>query len=128
VKLDDIWKQYEAYTKAASDAARSLAIAGIATVWVFKVTDGTAFHLDRVELWAGASFVAALSCDLLQFVVGTAVYLALGTVRDRGPAANKDAVYPTYILWPIDLFFWLKFLFLGFGYFELLRTFLGRLG
>lgn len=125
--LDEIWKQYEAYSKSASDSARQLSLAGIAVVWLFKLEKGDTLHLDWMTLVAGTCFVAALACDLLQFISGTLVYFFIGRSRERKPPHKRDGDYPDYVLWPIDIFFVLKFILVMVGYFELLRFLLSRL-
>ncbi len=116
MSLRDIWNQYADYTKAASDSARQLALAGIAVVWLFKVDAGASVHLDRGPLWAGIAFVLSLACDLLQSVTGTIVFLSLGNLRERGPKSEQNADYPEHILRPIDLFFWAKIILVLAGY------------
>ena len=125
--LDEIWKQYETYSKAASDSARQLSLAGIAVVWLFKVESGQTVHLEWSTLVAGACFVASLGCDLLQLISGTLVYFFLGKYREGRPLNDRDGDYPDCILWPIDLFFFAKFGLVIWGYIELLKFILGRL-
>lgn len=125
--LDDIWGEYETYTKGASDSARQVAFAGIAVVWLFKVDSGSGIHLDHPLLVAGACFVIALAADLAQYLTGTIVFLALGTVREQKKGAARNADYPELILRPMDVLFLTKMLAVIVGYTSLLAYFFHKL-
>lgn len=65
--LDDARKFYYDHSRSLSTVARQLAFAGIATVWIFKVTsNGSPSIPDRLH-WPIILFVAVLGADLLQY-------------------------------------------------------------
>ncbi|HUO98738.1 MAG TPA: hypothetical protein VMU01_08715 [Rhizomicrobium sp.] len=127
MKLSDIWKEEEAYTKAASDLARQLDFAGIAIIWLFKVEEHGSIHLDMPLLQIALLFVCSLAFDLFQFIAGIAVYRTIGNKREKLAKSAQDGDYPAWVLWPIDVFFWLKLAAVICGYAFLLRYLLSKL-
>jgi len=126
MKLSDIWSEEEAYTKAASDLARQLDFAGIAIIWVFKVEQQGAIHLDRELMLAALLFAGSLACDLLQYIAGIAVFRTIGNRRERLHGPARDAEYPSWVLWPIDTFFWIKLVTVLIGYVVLAHYLLSK--
>ncbi len=75
--LRDYNTEMEDYTRLASGAARQLAFAGIAVVWVFRATgENGAPVLPKGLALAVLCFALALALDLGQYVVGWLIYKA----------------------------------------------------
>jgi len=127
MKLAEIWQNYETYTKAASEGARSLSFGGIAVVWLFKAEQHGAIHLDRLVLSAGLCFVAALALDILHYICGVIVFQIFGNIRERKTSSAQNADNPRFLNWPLDLLFWAKLLAVVAGYVCLLVYLSGKL-
>jgi len=84
MKLSDAWNNYYAYTGKASEITRSLALASLALVWIFKDTNG---QLPKILFLPSTLAILALACDLAQYVAGS---IAWG-----GFARSKDAAAKT---------------------------------
>jgi len=127
MKLEEIAQTYESYTKGASEGARSLSFAGIAVVWLFKVEQNGAIHLDQALIYAGMFFVVALALDMLHYIVGTIVFQIFGNIRHKLHGAARDAENPNYVNWPMDALFWSKLTAVLAGYVLLLAAIYGKL-
>ncbi len=85
----------------ASDAARQLAFAGIAVIWVFKSETNGVVSVPDELLLPGLLIVAALFVDLLQYVAAAALWGAFARAKERGGTKPDDVVTaPAIINWP----------------------------
>lgn len=58
-----------------SERVRQYAMAGIAVIWIFRVsTPDNAPHLDQVYLWPLMAFIFTLVIDVLQYSIGSILY------------------------------------------------------
>jgi hypothetical protein len=73
--IDDYKKDYEYYTSKASEIGRSLALGGIAVIWIFKTTstDGS-LTIPSLLIAPLIWLVISLSLDLLQYVIGGLIW------------------------------------------------------
>lgn len=69
MKLSGLLDEVKEKTAKASDTARSLAFAGIAIAWIFKQGDFPNLSVPQPIVVAVAFFAAALTADLLQYVL-----------------------------------------------------------
>lgn len=87
MKLKDLKADYEDRSRKASDVARQLAFAGIAIVWVFRVS-GTTF-LPNDLLLPLALFALVLILDVLQYSWGGFVYWIAYRNKERSLRADQ---------------------------------------
>jgi uncharacterized membrane protein len=93
MKLQTVRESYYFYTSKASDLARQLAIAAIAAAWLFKAEQATgSFRLPALAWIAGALAGATLLLDILQYVVGGAVW---GRIMHQHEKAYLDKASET---------------------------------
>lgn len=71
--IDNYKADYYYFTGKASEIVRSLSLAGIAVVWIFKVS-GEKVTLAHELLYTLKWFITALALDLLQYVIGSLIW------------------------------------------------------
>ena len=107
------------YTAKVGDVSRALALGGIAIAWVFRepASCPSPEILSSALRAAVKSFVASLSVDALQYVLGT---MLLWWKFNWTPDASVSKLRATANV----LTFWIfvKVLLMGFGYVELARS------
>ena len=111
MKRGVLLERYEFHSGKASDVARQLAFAGIATIWLFHVGDPSRPSLPK-ELAAPLLLLsAALALDFLQYLVCAAIWGSYHRMREWGRlhhADDKDVDAPGWINWPALALFWGK--------------------
>lgn len=126
-ELDHYRLAAEEFTGLASTAARTLALSGIAIIWIFKLEGEHGPHLPPELLKPALWLVIALSLDLLQYFIGAVVWTFLHRhheLKGRKPE-DKVAVSPFWP-WTLNVLFGLKVIAVGVAYYYLL-AFLWRL-
>ena len=90
--LNEYRKDYYQLSGAASSSARQLSFAGIAVVWVFRVTgpDGNGQFVPPELYWPTIWFVVSLAADLLQYAVAAAIWSAWSRLREKEYADSED--------------------------------------
>jgi hypothetical protein len=101
--LEKIRERYYEHTKQASELTRTLAISGIAAIWVFRESVDGGYKFDDASLVAGVSFCLSLLADLLHYVVGATLYRKF-TRKKEGEGVKETSV-PTRISNTI-MWFW----------------------
>jgi hypothetical protein len=73
VKIEKIKDEYYAASGTVSDLVRQFSFAGIAIIWVFKIGKEESGGISYSSEMSGTliMFVAALACDLLQYIYKT---------------------------------------------------------
>jgi hypothetical protein len=94
VKLSELDELRVTASTAASTQARTLAVAGLALVWLFagpfyQRTTG-AVRPSKLLLLAGALLALAIALDLIQLYARTALLGAAFTRREKDPAVQKE--------------------------------------
>jgi hypothetical protein len=67
----------------ASDIARTLSLAGLGVIWIFKLDEPEGVRLAQVLVKAAMWIVAALAIDLLQYLYLATVWLVISYVFER---------------------------------------------
>lgn len=106
LSLEKIRDRYYEHAKQASELTRTLAISGIAAVWVFAERDGSIYRLDRSSLLAGGLFCIGLLADLLHYVVGTMLFSRFATRKEEEQVS--EALIPKSITRAMYAFWWVK--------------------
>ena len=124
MNLSDYKESFYTFSASASSSARQLAMAGIAMLWVFKVSSGEANYTLPSQLFLPAVFlICALASDLLQYLIATVTWGMFHRYHEKKAADNDNPILkaPVYLSAPIYLFFYLKILFVLVAYSLMLR-------
>jgi hypothetical protein len=123
MKLEDARKAYYEYSGKVSDISRTLALAGIALIWVFKVDSKVGPHVPNELILPAFLLVLALSADFLHYVVATISWGTYQRYKEKAGVTEKDQfLAPSWINWPTTFFlFPLKIIFVSTAYILLLR-------
>lgn len=114
MKIQELRASYYENSRQASTLARQLCFAGIAVVWIFNKDINAPASLPTQLVLPLICFVFALGLDLLQYLVGSALWGAFGEIREKqlkerhaySPEANVHV--PRWINWSAIVFFGLK--------------------
>jgi hypothetical protein len=121
MKLSDYRSTYYELSGKASDASRTLSLAGIAICWIFKVGENSP-KLPTVLIPTIALFAIGLGFDLLQYVVGAAIWGSFARIKEKGQKnLGKDPTTdsPAWLNWPSLILFWMKHAAVVMGYISL---------
>ncbi|MFA0522808.1 hypothetical protein AB4517_04195 [Vibrio sp. 10N.222.52.C3] len=127
MKLSDIRAEVDSYTGGASSVNRQMALAGIAVIWII-VKEDSDVAIQNGALWI---FVASLSADLMQYILGAISSKVLDIKKqiELKRLYNKDDVkieaddFEISSWWhvPTWLCFFAKIILVIWGYFSLLQ-------
>jgi hypothetical protein len=97
---------------------RTIALAGIAFIWVFsgQSTSANAIRIPDDLLRSGLLLVASLFLDLLQYAYATLIWGTYSRYKERRVANDADFSAPRAINWLSILFLVLKVLAAGSAY------------
>jgi len=119
-KLSQYRETYYAFSAKLSDVSRSLAFAGLAIVWIFKVDTGTGPRPPETLLAPAILLGLGLALDLLQYLAQTTVWGIFQWHHDRklrDPATeDPDLDAPSWLRWPGFIFFVTKLAVVMVGY------------
>lgn len=103
---------YQGFSKQASENARNLSLAAIAVVWLFSSRKDTgAVQIPSALRPVLVGSVLALTCDFLQYLIGTAFWGTYHRYLERkGVEPDVDFRAPRWMNWPTNFFFTFKFL------------------
>jgi hypothetical protein len=118
VTIAKIWTYYDDYNKAVNDLSRQFSYAGIAIIWIFRVTSREGTHIPHELVIAGLLLVLCLSFDYLQAIVGSVLYEVYGTYMESRVKEAESFQQPPWLLRPMDALFYGKVasLIAGFGF------------
>ena len=109
MRLKDCRELYADHSAKASEKVRSLAFAGIAIVWVFRVGDGLNSKFPAQLLLVLLLLAIALALDFLHAVAATIAWGVYGRYCEKQcPDEKREFQAPPVINWPALTFFWLK--------------------
>lgn len=116
-------ENYYVASAAASQNARTLALAGLAFIWLFRPKEGGIESLPGLLYVAGCVFVLVLVLDVLHYAYASAAWGIFSryteTRLQKMPGSTYQEVKieaPEQINWPTLTFFWGKQLALFGGY------------
>lgn len=131
MKLEDFKNDYYWYSGKASDIARHLAFAGIAIIWIFRVSTATHVSIPSCLLLPLLLFGLTLAADLLQYVTATFIWGVFHQYHEQkepdDPSHNPDLFAPLYLRIPITFFFVMKLVLVLAGFIALLKYMLSEL-
>ncbi len=103
------------FSGTASEISRSLALGGIALIWLFKKPNQEIVAIDTKAMWPLFLFVFSLGLDLLQYVYGATGYDIFYSTRfkkwdnlSQPDEEVKDIRSPNAIIWPLRILFYVK--------------------
>jgi hypothetical protein len=113
MKLSAARDCYYSHSGNASSAARQIAFAGIAVVWVFnQPQSGAPIGLPEQLIAVLLFLCIALALDLLQYSVSTAIWGFYSRVKEKELKhkfhSDPDIEPPPQLNWPGVTFFWFK--------------------
>lgn len=114
MKLSEAKENYYCHSAAASTAARQLAFAGIAAVWVFnQPQDQPGIALPQILTWAMILLCFSLACDLLQYASSSAIWGYFHRIEEKELAAKSitadaNVTARRWFNWPGIVFYWSK--------------------
>ena len=114
MKLSEARENYYRHSAAASSAARQLAFAGIAAVWVFnQPQDQPGIVLPQILSWAMILFCLSLACDLLQCATSSAIWGYFHRAKEKELtakliSADANVAAARCFNWPAIFFYWSK--------------------
>lgn len=108
ITLADVWTYYTDYHKSVNEISRQIAYAGIALIWVFRVTGPGQVHIPKLLFISGFFLILCLFFDYLQYIVGAITYQIYGTYKEKRVSAAEKFLQPEALLRPMDILFFLK--------------------
>lgn len=126
--IDDYKKDYEYFTGKASEINRSLALGGIAIIWIFKSTSSGDTSIPSPLIPPLIWLVIALGFDLLQYIVGGLIWFIYYRYKEYQInhniiSSDKDIKAPNILPLIIHIIYWSKLVSTIVAYY-LLLTFL----
>jgi hypothetical protein len=117
VKVADYQNAYYDMSGKASDIARTLSLAGLGLIWIFKLDDPEGVRLAVDLVRAAAWIVAALILDITQYLYLSVVWLAVSYVYEKkyGHAADNLSHSP-WLPRVAEMIFAAKIICLAVGY------------
>jgi len=126
--LSTFQNAYYEFSAKASDIARTLALSGLAVIWIFNKTGDSGLHLPAQFFAPAAWLIIALACDLLQYVVAAVVWGTFHRVMEkRGKEPDDPLTAPAWLPWPQNVFFGVKLIAVAIAYVQLLLFLLRQL-
>jgi hypothetical protein len=126
MRLGELWKEYQFYTRDLTKHARKLAFAAAAICWAFRTE---AFTFPRTVYWALVFLIAYFFLDVLQYLLGALFvggftrYAEKIMWRDYG-SLTCEVAKPSWVDTPVFVMFLLKiiallvsFAFVGFEFY-----------
>ena len=129
MNLADYRSHYYELSGKASDVARTLALSGIAVIWVFAIGghDGN-YKLPHELLSPGLFIVLSLFFDLAQYVIGASTWGIFARHHEkRGVDSDAELTAPPWFNWPALACFFLKLACVAAAYIQLIWFLWGRL-
>jgi hypothetical protein len=120
-KLEDYRRDYYEFSGKASDVARTLALSGLAVIWIFKQDGENGPSLPGEFLEPALWLVIALACDLLQYIVASAVWGIFHRYHEKRSKADKELSAPWFLPWFQNSFFYAKLVAVSMAYYFLLQ-------
>lgn len=119
-KLEDYKKTYQQSTAKASEITRQLALAGIAIIWLFKITDSNGHETISNEFIYPLCFlIATLGLDLMQYVIKGLIWYIFYKYYEHRIEKNNDIKAHEGLPIIIHLLYWTKIILLIMAYYKL---------
>ncbi len=110
MKLQGYRDTFYTYSGKVSDICRSLALAGVGILWIFKKESNGQISVPQELILPGLLIIAGLLADLLQYFIGTVIWFIYYRQKERQDV-GEEVELPLHSEWlevPIQIVFWLK--------------------
>ncbi len=88
--LQDWGEEYQYFSGKASEATRTLALGGMAVIWIFHDDNpGSASPLDPVFIWPLIFLTLSLACDLMHYLSGAAIWYEFYIYHEKKTPKKK---------------------------------------
>lgn len=110
MKTEELWKQYQSYTRDLTEHSRKLGFAGVAVCWIFRSSD---FTFPPMIYWALVFFVVYFISDVFHYLVGAVLTKRhvekeeFRLLQETG-SVDGDVPKPRWLDWPAYGFFLTK--------------------
>ena len=88
--LSIVQERYEFYTGKASDINRSLALAGIAVIWIFKSSSEGITSIPNTLITPLIFLIISLGVDLIQYIIGGLIWWIYFLYKEQQKKKGKD--------------------------------------
>ncbi len=106
------------FTEKTSNIARQLSLAGIAIIWIFKITKFDKPLIPEELIMPLSLFISSLFFDFIQYLVSSLIWFFFFTFHEYKNGGNTEADIKSseWLSLPGWVFFILKIIFLIYGY------------
>ena len=119
-KLKDVKEDFYAFTSKTSDITRQLALAGIAIIWIFKISTVAKVQLLPSTVPVLKLLVLCLLFDFCHAFIPSFTYGILNNYfKKNGQTDESDVEYSLWLTLPEWIFFIVKIFFLIWAYIKL---------
>jgi hypothetical protein len=117
-KLQEYRERHYKATKQVSDNVRSLSLAAIGIVWIFKVQTANGGYQLPAGLYCPVLLIfAAMALDFLQSLYSSvAWYIVFRSKEEQKTSEDKDLKHSPKINWPSYTFFYTKIVCMAIAY------------
>ena len=127
--LEDFRNAYYESSGRASEIARQISFAGIALIWLFRDEKLGLLSVPNKLLVPAMLLVIALFFDLLQYVVGAAIWGWFARHHEKlGKQQDATLSAPHFFNWPAIFLFWSKHALVLAAYFLIFKHIAQTLG
>jgi hypothetical protein len=126
-KLQDYRERHYTFTRQVSDNVRSLSIAAVAIVWIFKQGTDAGYQLPAGLYWPVILIFAAMALDFLQSLYSSMAWFLFFRCKEKeGVTENDNLKHSPKINWPSYTFFYAKIVCMAVAYGLLLHFLAAR--
>ena len=106
-----------------SDNVRTLSIAAIGIIWIFKIQNvGGGYQIPEALYYPVLLVFVAMALDFIQYIYGSIAWGIFFRIKEKENIKEDDELYaPPCINWPTYIFFYGKVIVIGFAYFFLIK-------
>lgn len=129
--LKDYKKDYYYFSQKAGDIVRQLAFAGVAVIWIFRVTESDKNIIPDELLYPLGAFCVCLLFDILHYSWSAFIWGAFHRIKESkvlaGELKDEKILAPAWFNLPANILFWGKILIVIFGYTLLITEVLDKI-
>lgn len=120
MNVKDYQDCYYDMTRTASEIGRTLGLAGLGVIWIFKLDSPEGVSLAKGLVQAAIWIVSALALDLVQYLYLAVTWLAISYVYERKHGHEATGLtHPALLPRVAELIFAAKIVCLGVGYWHI---------